>query len=121
MRNIWLSILICIATGVLFSHQVIVHHHHEEAVAAHPSDGQDQDDSDSDHLPPHHIADNFSPDNAFHQFVKIRTQNIYTDLMIDLSKPLVIESTQKEILPPGSESYELTYYKRFRFRGPPVL
>lgn len=120
MRKILVSIIFCIATGLLFAHQHIIHHHHEDEIVSNHSEHHD-DDSDSDHLPPHHIADHFSLDNAFPHFVKPVVQNVYHDLNVDLSiSPVVEADDKKELLLIDTGPPVTKYYKHFPLRAPPI-
>lgn len=120
----WVTkILVCMAAGLLFSHQVLPHHHHEETeiAAGHHSDGHDEDDDhDTGHFPPHQITHIFSPENATVTFIKAPVQDMRAEAVPDLYFSLRIIFRAKEypyshIRPPLPD-----YYKYFSLRAPPA-
>ena len=118
MRDVLARILFCIASGLLFSHQVISHHHHEDAIVSNHHDHDE--DSDSDHLPPHYIAHNFSLDNAIPDLVKMPVKEIYfnpTDLVISRLPDVTVKNPfYTDTDPPTAK-----YYKDSPLRAPPVF
>ncbi len=113
-------ILFCIASGLLFSHQIIAHQHHEDAIESNHHDHDNDDDSDSDHLPLHHIDNNFSLDNALPDLVKIPVQDTYFDLKTIMIIPKLIKARHHEPFYIDTGPLLTKYYKYFSLRAPPV-
>jgi len=121
VRIFFAKILLCVAVGLLFSHQFIAHHHYEDAemTSNHHDDNHDADHH-QNHLPPHHIAHIFSFDNAGTVIVKAPVQEIYFDLpaefLFQRTAQLKSRKEYVEIRPPVSR-----YHKYFSLRAPPTV
>ena len=119
MRDILAKIILCIASGLLFSHQVISHHHHEDAIVSRHHD-HDEDTDTHHHLPAHYIAHNFSLDNAVPDLVKIPVKEIYFTPNADSIISKLPGVTRKSPFYTDTGPPKTKYYKDFPLRSPPV-
>ncbi len=114
------KIFLCLAVGILSSHQFIAHHHHEDLEVV--SDCQyEQDHADGHHgdFPSHYIAHFFSLDKPGISIKALSRESYFISYFTEsLQIPHVFKKKREyiEIRPPL-----IHCYKYFSLRGPPSL
>ena len=121
------NILLCLAVGLQFGHQVVAHHHEEEetefSIGHHQHDDADHHDNDDQHtgsLPPHYVAHNFSPQTVTVDVLKIAVQDIecneYFNLTFHAAEIRPPKLIPRDYLPPPMPDHN----RYFSLRAPPA-
>ena len=114
-------ILICIAAGVLFSHQIITHHHQEDFHEAFHHHDDDHDDADHhDHFPQHQVAHIFSLERGATSLIKSPVVDLFfhpqTEVILFQPQQITPIKEYVQVRPPL-----LHFRKYFSLRAPPIV
>jgi hypothetical protein len=118
------QILLCVAVGLQFGHQILAHHHEEENAFSSDKNQNDHHDNDDDHhagrFPAHNISHIFSPQTASIDHLKIFFRDVvfHHEYNIDIPKAeiLITRIAPRRYWPPPLPDY----YNYFSLRAPPA-